>query len=232
MDALIVSVDEPQLERGLEAVKNQTVPFSNIIHINNVVPESVAFNQGLDAVKDEWFMKIDGDMILYKNAVEIVQESVVSKEPKIYCHNFRVYDTFLDGPMRGISVLNTEISRTLKYPNMLGDDVWFGQKLIRRGYIKINYGPVIATHFENPDEFQLFRRFYAYGVKHGTRFAWHSLQGLYKETGDPVYDLSRRMVEFGMKKGHYPSSHNIEFDLKMFKEFKDGDISQTESITD
>ena len=64
MEALIVSVDEPQLERCLESVRNQTVPFSRIVHINGVVPQHRAIRKGIRKTSDEWVMKIDGDMIL------------------------------------------------------------------------------------------------------------------------------------------------------------------------
>ena len=46
LEALIMSICDPQVERCVESVKNQTVPFSNIVHMKDVIPESESFNQG------------------------------------------------------------------------------------------------------------------------------------------------------------------------------------------
>lgn len=220
---LIVSMDEPQLGKCLEAVKNQTVPFSNITHINNVIPENEASNKGLSMVKDEWVMKIDGDVILYNNAVEIALNVIPDKpDPNVYAYNFPAYDLFLKGILRGIGVMNVPICRKVPYPNFLGDDVWFGQRLRRMGFVMIKYPDVIANHFENATEFQVFSRFYAHGVKHGNRYKMSIvLKQMHEETKDPIYDCGARAVEFGARTRNYPTSHNIDFDRKMFEEFND-----------
>lgn len=219
--ALIISVNEPQLERCLESVRNQTVPFSNITHINNIIPESVAFNTGLKTVTDELVMKIDGDFILYNSAVETAMSLIPEEDPTVYVYNFRVYDAFFKGNIRGIGIMRCSVCRKVRYPNMLSDDLWFGKKMTRLGFIKKNCAPVIATHFEDADEFQIFRRLYCQGVKYGHRYTRKVLKQLYRNTGDPVYDFSLRALDFGVRKKYYPTSHNVDFDRKMFEEFND-----------
>lgn len=218
--ALIISVNEPQLERCLESVHNQTVPFSNITHINNIIPESVAFNTGFKAVTDELVMKIDGDFILYNNAVETAISLIPEEDPTVYVYNFRVYDAFFRGAIRGIGVMRYSVCRNSRYPNMLSNDVWFGKKMSRLGFVKKNLAPIIATHFEDADEFQIFRRLYCQGVKYGYRYTGKVLNKLRRDTGDHVYDFALKALDFGVKKKHYPTSHNVDFDRKMFEEFK------------
>ena len=218
--ALIISADEPQLERCLESVKNQTVPFSNIVHINNVSPEHVAFNKGLAMVTDELSMKIDGDMILYNNAVETTLKRIPEGNGNVYVHNFVLFDSIIQRNIRGCGVMVTPVFKKVPYPNLLCNDTWVGQKLRRMGFTIERYGDVIGTHCDSPDEFQLFRRFFIMGVKHGKRYSWKYLSGLYDQTKDPMYELGMRAVEFGMKKASYPTSHDINFDKKMFEEFK------------
>lgn len=220
--ALIVSAGEPQLERCLEAVKGQTVPFSNIVHKDNIIPESVAFNTGMDEVQGEWVMKVDGDFILRRDAVEMVLNSMTDDED-VYMFVYALYDSFLRAIIWGCGVYRREFyTQKVRYPNMLSNDVWAGKKLNKMGYRNVR--PLgdsvpIATHCEDPDEFQVFRRFFTRGVKGGKRFVWKILVRLYEETHDPLYDLAMRAIEFGMEKKLYPSSHNLNYDRQMYEEF-------------
>jgi len=218
--ALIISADEPQLERCLEAVKNQTVPFSNITHVNNVSPENMAFNSGLAMVTNEYVMKIDGDMILNKDAVETALKIIPEDNGNAYVHNFILHDSFLKQNLRGCGVMVKSIFGKVPYPNFLRNDIWVGSKLRRMGFVIEKYPEVIGTHFDNPDEFQVFRRFYAMGVKHDKRYSWVYLEKLFEDTKDPLYKLAMDATEFGIKRKFYPTSHDINFDRKMFEEFK------------
>ena len=103
---------------------------------------------------------------------------------------------------------------------MLSDDVWFGKKMRRLGFTKENCAPVIATHFEGADEFQIFRRFYCQGVKYGHRYTKKVLNKLHREDGNGIYDFAIRALDFGTRRKYYPTSHSVDFDRKMFEEFK------------
>ncbi len=221
MEALIISAGEPQLEKCLEAVKKQTVPFSNIVHIANVVPQHVAFNIGIKEITDEWVMKIDGDMVLYNNAVETVLDCL-SNNGSASVYIFNVYDDFIGGAMVGCKVYKTEVVKVVEHENRLKNDLRVEKKLKIRGY-RVNKSDVmIATHAENPDEFQIFRRFYVYGVKYGKGCGpWVNISRQFCDTGDPKYAFAMKSLEFGMEKREYPGSHNIEFDKKMYDEFRE-----------
>ncbi len=220
MEALVISAGEPQLERCLKSVKNQTVPFSNIIHIADMVPQSKAVNYGIGKVTDEWLMKVDGDMTLYPNAVEMVTD-YMSKNEGISMYCFAVHDDFLDADMLGCNVYQTSMFKLVNHKDSLKNDIHVEKKLKRHGYKRIKAGFTICIHAENPDEFQIFRRFYIYGVKYGKGYrVWRHTKSIFEATGDQRYDLALKALEFGMKNTYYPGSHNIDFDKKMFEEFK------------
>ena len=69
IEAVIKSVDEPQLQRCIEAVEDQTIPFDKVYHVNNVSPEYRAHNQALAQLEYEYVMVINGDTILDHTAV-------------------------------------------------------------------------------------------------------------------------------------------------------------------
>jgi hypothetical protein len=47
------------------------------------------------------------------------------------------------------------------------------------------------------------------------------MQELYQETLNPLYLTGIGAVEFSKSRREYPGSHNIDFDRKMFEEFKE-----------
>jgi len=46
------------------------------------------------------------------------------------------------------------------------------------------------------------------------------LNDLFIKTGNPLYQLAIKAMEFAREKGTYPGSHNIDFDRKIYEEFK------------
>lgn len=221
MEALVISAGEPQLERCLESVKKQTVPFSNIVHIANVVPQHIAFNIGIKKITDEWVMKVDGDMVLYNNAVETTI-NYISNDGDASIYAFRIYDDFLGGEMIGCKVYKTEALRLVDHPDSLKNDLWVEKKLRHKGFKMRKPQIAIATHAENPDEFQIFRRFYCLGVKYGKGCGpWSNISRKFNNTGDEKYAVAMKALEFGMEKREYPGSHNIEFDRKKYDEFRE-----------
>jgi glycosyltransferase involved in cell wall biosynthesis len=223
LDALVVSAGEPQLERCLAAVRNQTVPFSNLVRRDNVIPEHLAFNGGMAEAVSDWVMKIDGDMILYENAVEEVLKYVEDHTDMTGNFVFPLNDTFIGANIIGCNVFRRKVyTEVIQYPNLLCNDVWAGSKLRRMGYHGKRPSFVVGTHFDNPDDFQVFRRFFIRGVKDGKRFMWNLLEERLSSTMDSRYELAMRSVEFGMKIGKYPTSHNLEYDREMYEAFRNG----------
>jgi len=223
IEALIISAGEPQLERCLKAARNQTAPFSNIVHVDNVVPESSAFNRGMSLGTSEWVMKIDGDMILVDNAVEKILGSMID-ESNVFMFSYVLEDTFLRSLIYGCGVFRRKLFTKVPYPNMLTDDAYAAKKIQKMGYERrrpLGDRFPVATHFDDPDDFQVFRRFYSRGVKGGRDYLWVMVHKLHAKTGDPRYQLAMDAIDFGWEKKHYPSSHNIIFDRKMFEEFNE-----------
>lgn len=223
IEAMVISVDDPQLDRCLEAVKNQTVPFSGITHINGVIPGCNAFNTGVKKVTGDYFMYIGGDFILNNDAVEIAMKYMEKdNDEKISGYYFALWDTFFDCRIGYASILRTSIYKTVEYENRVTDDWKVVRRLREEGWITKKYWNVlIGTHFDKPDEFQIFRRLYCHGTRFtGKRSAVGILTQLFEKTNDPIYSFAIKVVKFGHERKYYPGSHNIDFDRKMYEEFK------------
>ena len=224
IEALITSVDDPQLDRCLEAVRTQTVPFSNIIHMNKVCPQCVSFNNGMRQTTEEWVMLIGGDMILHKDAAErITKYMEQDSNDKISGYYFGLYDTFLDCKIGYISVLRGSLYRKTPLEDNIITDWQSIRRLRKAGWIdrKLFYFQA-GTHFDFPDEFQVFKRFYIHGIRfRDGRSAIGRLSGLLEKTGNPLYHLGIQAIEYAWSKKSYPGSHNYDFDKKNFEEFRE-----------
>jgi len=225
VEALLLSVDEPQLSRCLESMHNQTVPFTNIVHINNVVPQSEAYNQGIRQLTDRWFVHTAGDVCLSLDAVEqCVKVIEDNNDEKVAGHLFSLWDSFLKLDWGGIGVFKTDVYRKFRIRNRLANDRILGKRMDRRGWtFKRHNGIYLGTHFDSPDEYQVFRRFFVAGLKYnGKRLSEmnETLENLYHKTNDLLYLTAKRAIEFAAyKHGLYPGSHNIEFEREMWEEF-------------
>jgi hypothetical protein len=223
IDAIILSVDEPQLPRCIAAVEKQG--FFNVVHVKGVVPEHEAFNQAMALTKGEWAIHLAGDIILYDDAYSIIEDSIRRYDQDNVCAVFfGLYDPFLDIVTGYGNVLKTCVYKALQYKNSLLNDRKANNEVRSRGFIikKLDQ-TVIGTHFDQPDEFQVFHRFYTQNVKFKNKdsdFVCGRMTELYERTGNPLYQTGLKAIEFARKKRVYPGSHNREFDLELYKEFK------------
>jgi hypothetical protein len=217
---VIISADEPQLERCLASVHKQ---FDLVVHVNNVSPECDAFNQAVEQVQTKWMAKIDGDFILYDNAREVIEGNMHKRNSNIYTYTFGLFDAFFRSPILGCAVSRADLLRKFKYADVLHNDRVTGRAIEADGWsrrVPGKRGIIIGTHCDDPDLFQVFRRCYTLGCKYAKRYFWTDLHRLWKETGDPRYELGIRAMEYGATRRHYPTSHNINFDRTVYEEFR------------
>lgn len=223
IEALLLSVDEPQLNRCLKSMNEQTIPFSNIVHINNVVPQSEAYNRGLSLLRDDWFVLTAGDVCLYPDAVnQCVQALETTSNDKIVGHSFLLYDSFLELNWGGISIFRRDVYQTMPIMNRLSNDRSLGRKLDSRGWMGKRHLITIGVHFDSPDEYQVFRRFYVVGLKYNGKAITDmgtNLNKILERTGNSLYKTALKAMEFASEKRTYPGSHNVEFEKKMYEEF-------------
>lgn len=224
IDVVITSMNEPQLDRCLQSVRNQTYPFYRIINIHGVSPFYVAYNRAVSSVETDWFVFIGGDMILYERGLERVIR-FMEKYPSDKCCGYYItlYDPFLE-----IKTGYLGLQRTATFKKQLAtDDHNFDRNMMTRlrqegWFIRKSMGEIAGTHFENPDEFQVFHRFFTLATRDGE---WgyevnrNIVVKLYEKHKDSLHTLALDALDFG-KDRHYPKSIDINHNHTMYEEFK------------
>ena len=226
IEAMVISIGEPQLERCMKSVSEQTVPFSSVIHVDGVVPNSEAFNRGIRMSTQEWVMHIAGDFILYPNAVEVAEGYIRRSRDEICGYYFKIVDTFLDCETGFCSVLRTKAFKKIVFNDTAWDDRHMMYRLRASGWRVRKPSDVIATHFDKPNEFQVFRRFFFHGSKfNDNTYVRERMKELYLKTKDPLYQTGVRAILFAKMKKINPGSPNVDLAKKMFNEFRIWDFN-------
>lgn len=231
--AVIMAVNEPQLERCLLSVHEQDeYCFSEIVYINNVIPEFEAHRRALERVKSDWGIWIGGDFILYPDAIQTVLNYMKSNPPdgRTSQYNFGLFDTFLHRIIGNCSVRYHPAFRLFPEEDILGNDMDVTLRLDNAGWNRfrpIAQGICLGTHFDQPDEFQIFRRFFCRGAK--AKRTRGMKRGLYisrlkkrlKIENDPEIQLAIDSFNLGLKHG-YRGSHDINYERQLYLQWKMG----------
>lgn len=110
---VISSGNNPNFEKCLEALSKQTIKFKLEI-IKDVHPMSKAFQEMLNRCTTKYYIEVDEDMILEKNALEIMYNSIVKTDEKTSMIAFKLHDVHLDFDIYGIKIYKYDLFK--KYP--------------------------------------------------------------------------------------------------------------------
>ncbi len=225
--AVVMSVGEPQLDRCLASVACQdTSGFSQIIHVDGVSPQAAAYNKALSRVESDWALWLGGDMILYPDALRTIGEYVGFKppDPHVYQYQFGLMDTFLGKQVCCCALRRTRAFKQADIEDCIGNDVKLAAKLEGMGWSRhkpSREGIDVGTHFDKPDDFQVFRRFMVRGAKASgkprvERKMKQLLLSRYKETGDKQYQIALDAIGIGLRNG-YNTGHDIRRDREEYR---------------
>jgi len=219
-------MDESQLEKCVQAVKSQVLPFANIIHVNGVIPECESLKMLIDRVSSEWMMLIDGDMILYETATAVAQGYIDREtDPLVVEYQFGLYDTFIKRTINSCRVSKVSEIRKCEIKNWLRNDNWLVRQMENKGLKCVRlwkkHSVVIGTHFDDPDDFRIFLRHHKAGILRN-KLTMPILKQLYEDTSDRRYLLAIKSMEYGLAKDklEYPGSNNLDVDREAYEKFK------------
>lgn len=225
IQALVKTCGEPQIPRCLEAVWGQNRPYDKITISEMVVPESEARRRLVADLTCDWFMTVAGDMILNPDATQIAEDHILKYQKEFMAFRFGLWDGFLDAPICCCSAVKSKLYASYEFRNELSNDTMWGRHCKKQGWkgLKRDKKIFIGTHCEDPDDFQVFRRFYSRGVKAGRKGNNKNLQKhlgifnkLFSKTGNKQYRLAMRAIKLGFEWKFYPTSHNLKFDRFLF----------------
>ncbi len=154
--AVVLNVDPNHLlEPCVESVRKQSLQPASIEIINNVSPVSLARETGLSRVKTDYYVNVDGDMVLNPSCFERLFH-VMSKFPNCAEAEASLEDPIL-GVMKGIKMYRTEPVRSIRIHPVVGFknvDMYMSSQLHAQGYATMDTGTIEGRHHPEytPDE--------------------------------------------------------------------------------
>ena len=168
----LISIQSHQLEFSLDSINKLDPNYTVLVNvIMNISPTNRAYNQMRERCKTPYFIQLDEDMDLKKDAIQICMNQIKnSKIPtnKIFLHTFRLIDTELgigNPPVIGcLKLYNNEIMK--KYPTynngetpVSSVDYLWHIPILKYGYQINKTRIIIGNHGNHRSNYDLFLRY-------------------------------------------------------------------------
>ncbi len=161
---LITTSGSVNYKECLKQLNNQTLDFTLKI-IKDVYPMSKAFQQMINTCKTPYFIEVDDDMILNKDAIGWLfnyitysQQKVNEKTAIITCH---LYDNHLKMNICGVKIYDTKIFKKYNYNlDSISCEVEQLKRLEQDGYIIEFNQAVLGLHSPLWTNKDIFERYY------------------------------------------------------------------------
>jgi hypothetical protein len=199
-------MDEPQLERCRKSVHIQR--FDRVSEVGHVSPFSVAFNLATGNPQHELIVVANGDFIFYPDAKKIILETIGSQRG-FYKHNFGLFDNFLKTKICCCQVYDSAVVAANPHRNEFRCDVHSTNRVKRKGFKTYTHlGTIVGSHFDDPTERQVYRRFFFRGQKPKSENYEYMLHDLVKKHGDNRYLVALEGIRDGRKAAKVPHSND------------------------
>ncbi|MDX9762895.1 MAG: glycosyltransferase family 2 protein [Desulfomonilia bacterium] len=146
--AVILSVDPNHLlEQCLKSVRKQTLQPVSIEIVKNVSPVSLARQTGLSRVKTEYYVNVDGDMVLNPSCFERLYY-IMARFPGCAEVEASLEDPLL-GVIKGIKMYRTDRIRDIHIHPVVGFknvDMYMSSQLHAQGYTTMDTGTIEGKH--------------------------------------------------------------------------------------
>lgn len=182
VSAILLSLGESGVEEAYLSLQEQTLPLSQIVHVDQVSPFSAAFNRAVESVESEFFLQCDADMVLAANCAQTLLAEMTPQTAVVV----GLLEDPLQGAIRGVKLFRTRCCR--EFPVGLETDCETEQirQCLQRGWELRRSPEILGSHrLDCSDELYNFERFRLAGAKARQRRSW--------------WDLTYRMVQLSRR---------------------------------
>ena len=154
MTVFVVTYKEKTISECLKALNNQSCTF-NLKIIKNLYPMSSAFQYMPDNCKTKFFIQVDGDMILKKNAIKKLYETMLKQPFFIYRVSYPLQEKGF-GKAGAIKCWRKSIFKFFKFSDSRTVDRTFHNKVKLIGLKYRHYDEILGEHKSKVDNFSTY----------------------------------------------------------------------------
>jgi hypothetical protein len=184
--AVLLSLDEPSVERALASIASQSLPFADVVRVERVTPFHRALNDGAARVRTEFFVQVDADMILDDDCAERL---AACTRPEVGAVIGMLRDP-LYGRVEAIKLFRTAELTRLGFDDSISPDTDYLGRMERAG------------------------RYMVYAIRHDRAPEhWHTF-GEHRPEYEPLYTFERNKRD-GRRIRHRGEAESVRFHLDL-----------------
>jgi len=191
---------EPQCSNTLSD-KSIMEKFHNVIISDNRHPYHSTVNKTLKKCFDggaDWVVMMDGDMTLKPNLFDAIDKGIASGRK---CIHLRLWDPYINHDLGTLKVVTREWMEAGEwYKDALVCDRECEIRAKAKGFPRYSSMEIVATHFDDPTQFQIFKRFYIRGMKVASGY------------GDSIKDYTTKIEGIALQAYRFGFSNPTEND--------------------
>jgi FkbM family methyltransferase len=187
----IITIDDPVLQFCKKAVDEQTVQNFKLDIIRNFRPFNVAMQEIINRCDTEYFIQVDEDMILERDAVQRMQETMDAAPDDIGMICFHLYDEDREQKIHGIKIFRTRHVKDLTIRNVRASEMDMLEQMGEKGIKWVVHPDVMGRHGTSytPDSiYHRYKSMYEKDISVWNTLTWdiRKKADKYLQTGDPL----------------------------------------------
>lgn len=185
----ILTIDDPVLHLCEHAIQEQTCNNFKLDYIRNIRPFNAAMQEAINRCDTEYFIQVDEDMILYPDAVKIMQDIMDRAPDDVGMLCFHLYDEDRAQNIQGIKIYRLSCFKKLIANDVLTSEMDLLEQLDRTGVKWVLCPQVMGRHgvIYSPESIYLrYKSMYQKDIK-----AWNTVTldirrkaDTFRQTGD------------------------------------------------
>lgn len=172
VDVFIATIDQPCFQRCLDSLEAQDYSNYTIQVIRNVEPMCEAFNRMIEGATAPYWVQVDEDFILNRNAISRLVESIESQPKDVLCVCADLYDTGRERQVQGVKIYRSALMRKFRYRNIVDCEMEICREWQSKGFRLVLTHEIVGQHspdYDNHGAFMQMRSQYekqrkAFGV--------------------------------------------------------------------
>lgn len=169
-----ITVGNANKEDALRALQEQSL-LCKIDTIENVAPMSAAFQQMIDRCQTVYFIQVDEDMVLQKDAAELMLEDMKNQPKNVIQLTYLLHDIHLESDIQGVKIYRTELMKEFNYCDVQGCEVDLLKQASKKGYKAVSRNEVVGLHSPKWSRRGIYERYSTIYQRYGLEaHGWHS----------------------------------------------------------
>jgi glycosyltransferase involved in cell wall biosynthesis len=225
----IITIDDPVLERCMEATRRQTYKNFKLDIVRNFRPFNAAMQEIIDRCETDYLIPLDEDMILEPNAVRTMEQTMDAAPDDVGMICFHLYDQDRQQKIHGVKIFRTRHIKDITVRNVRASEMDLLEQMGEKGIRWVVHPDVMGQHgtlYTAETIYHRYKSMYEKDIRVWNTLTWDIRKKIdkYRQTADPLQLFAVLGAAHGIINA--PNAEDVEaknfteYDLKALETFK------------